>query len=187
LKVVIPSNAADAKRLLKASIRDPNPVVFLEHKALYRQRVFCARSEPDAEEVLPLGKAKIVRSGSDLTVVCWGMTVFLAAQVADTLAQEGIVVEVIDLRTLVPLDVETIVRSIQKTGKLLVAQEAVRTCGFASEVAARIVEEAFQYLDAPIMRVTGKDCPIPYCKQLEDAVLPQLSDIERAVRNLAQF
>lgn len=186
LKVVVPSNAADAKRLLKAAIRDPNPVMFLEHKALYRQRVFCARKEPEEEDVIPLGKAKIVRSGSDVTVVCWGMTVFMAAQAADALEQE-ISVEVIDLRTLVPLDLETILHSVQKTGKLLIAQEAARTCGFAAEVASRVVEEAFAYLDAPIIRVTGKDCPIPYCKQLEEAVLPQLSDIERAIRDLAQF
>jgi len=187
LKVVVPSNAADAKRLLKAAIRDPNPVIFLEHKALYRQRVFCARKEPESEDILPLGKAKIVRSGTDVTVVCWGMTAFMSAQAADALDQEGISVEVIDLRTLVPLDIETVVRSVQKTGKLLVAQEAVRTCGFAAEVSSRVVEEAFSYLDAPIIRVTGKDCPIPYCKQLEDAVLPQLSDIEQAIRNLANF
>jgi 2-oxoisovalerate dehydrogenase E1 component len=187
LKVVVPSNAADAKRLLKAAIRDPNPVVFLEHKALYRQRVFCARKEPQENEILSLGKAKIVRSGEDITLVSWGMTAFMAAQVADTLKPEGISVEVIDLRSLVPLDMETVLRSVQKTGKLLIAHEAVRTCGFAAEVSSRVVEQAFAYLDAPIIRVTGKDCPIPYCKQLEDAVLPQLSDIERAVRDLASF
>lgn len=187
LKVVVPSNAADAKRLLKASIRDPNPVVFMEHKALYRQRVFCARKEPEEEDVIPLGKAKIVRSGSDATIVCWGMTVVMAAQAADALEQEGISVEVIDLRTLVPLDMETVLSSVQKTGKLLIAQEAVRTCGFAAEVCARVVEEAFAYLDAPIMRVTGKDCPVPYCKQLEEAVLPQQSDIEQALRACLRF
>lgn len=187
LKVVVPSNAADAKKLLKAAIRDPNPVVFLEHKALYRQRVFCARVEPDAEEIIPLGKARIVRSGSDVTVVSWGMTAFMAAQAADTLAGEGLSIEVIDLRTLVPLDSETIIQSVRKTGKLLIAQEAVRTCGFAAEVAARIAEEAFDYLDAPIVRVAGKDCPVPYCKQLEEAVLPQLSDVQKAIRDLAQY
>ncbi len=117
LKVVIPSNAADAKRLLKAAIRDPNPVVFFEHKALYRQRVFCARKEPTEEELLPLGKAKVVREGSDVTVVCWGMMVFMAAQVAETLSKEGISVEVIDLRTIVPFDVETVLQSRQKNGQ----------------------------------------------------------------------
>lgn len=187
LKVVIPSNAADAKRLLKAAIRDPNPVVFLEHKALYRQRVFCARKEPAEDELQPFGKAKIVRKGSDVTVVCWGMMVFMASQVADTLANEGISVEVIDLRTIIPLDTQTIVDSVRSTGKLLVAHEAPRTCGFGAEVATRIVEEAFQFLDAPVKRVTGADCPVPYCKDLEDAVLPQLADLERAIRELAGF
>lgn len=187
LKVVVPSNAADAKRLLKSAIRDPNPVIFLEHKALYRQRVFCARKEPKDWEVQPLGKAKIVRPGKDLTVVCWGMTVFMAVQVADKLSQEGIFPEIIDLRTLVPYDLAAILESVRKTGKLLIAHEAARTCGFGAEIAAKVVEEAFQDLDAPIQRVTGKDCPVPYCKALEDKVLPQLEDLELAIRNLAKF
>jgi 2-oxoisovalerate dehydrogenase E1 component len=187
LKVVVPSNAADAKRLLKTAIRDPNPVIFLEHKALYRQRVFCARPEPKPEEWLPFGKAKVVRSGDDVTLVCWGMMVFMASQVAEKLAQEGISVEIIDLRTLVPLDMETVLASVRKTGKCVVAQEAARNCGFSAEVATRIMEEAFTYLDAPISRVAGKDCPVPYCKVLEDEVLPQLKDIELAVRALAQY
>ena len=118
------------------------------HRRAGYQRVFCARKEPESDDILPLGKAKVVRSGADATVVCWGMTVFMAVQAADILAQEGIFVEVIDLRTLVPLDIDTIVQSVQKTGKLLVAQEAVRTCGFAAEVSSRVVEEAFSYLDA---------------------------------------
>jgi 2-oxoisovalerate dehydrogenase E1 component len=187
LKVVVPSNAADAKRLLKAAIRDPNPVVFLEHKALYRQRVFCARKEPDEEELQPFGKAKIVREGKDLTLVCWGMMVFMASQVADTLSKEGISVEVIDLRTIIPMDMPTVLQSVRKTGKLLIAHEAARTCGFGAEVSARIVEEAFEFLDAPVKRVTGEDCPVPYCKDLEDQVLPQLADLEKAIRELASF
>src|SRR5580700_2863542 len=187
LKVVIPSNAADAKRLLKTAIRDPNPVIFLEHKALYRQRVFCARKEPQESELLPFGKAKIVRTGHEVTVVCWGMRVFMASQVAETLAKEEISIEVIDLRTIVPLDLETVVQSVRKTGKLLVAHEAPRTCGFGAEISAQIVEEAFPYLDAPIRRVAGKDCPVPYCKDLEDEVLPQLKDLEEAIRDLVRF
>ncbi len=187
LKVVIPSNAADAKRLLKTAIRDPNPVIFLEHKALYRQRVFCARKEPKENELLPFGKAKIVRSGNDVTVVCWGMTVFMASQVAETLAEEGISIEVIDLRTLVPLDMQAVLSSVHKTGKLLIAHEAPQTCGFGAEISARIIEEAFQYLDAPVKRVAGKDCPVPYCKDLEDEVLPQLKDLEMGIRDLADF
>lgn len=187
LKVVVPSNAADAKRLLKAAVRDPNPVVFLEHKALYRQRVFCARKEPGEDELQPFGVAKIVRQGTSVTVVCWGMMVFMASQVADILAQEGISVEVIDLRTLVPLDTETLMESVRKTGKVIVAHEAPGTCGFGAEVSARIVEKAFEYLDAPVRRVTGKDCPVPYCRDLEDEVLPQLKDLETAIRELSGF
>lgn len=187
LKVVIPSNAADAKRLLKAAIQDPNPVIFLEHKALYRQRVFCARNEPEEHEITPLGKARIVRSGKDLTLVAWGMMVVMAIEVADRLAEEGIDVEVIDLRTIVPLDFEAIMNSIKQTGKLLIVHEAARNCGFGAEIAARASELAFEYLDAPVVRVTGKDCPVPYCKQLEDAVLPQKEDLENAIRKLARF
>jgi 2-oxoisovalerate dehydrogenase E1 component len=187
LKVVVPSNAADAKRLLKAAIRDPNPVIFLEHKALYRQRVFCARKEPGDEELQLLGKAKVVRSGDSVTLVCWGMMVFMGMQAAEKLSHEGIFVEVIDLRTIVPVDIDTILHSVQKTGKLLIAHEAARTCGFGAEIAARIAEEAFAYLDAPIRRVTGADCPVPYCKVLEDAVLPQVKDLEEGLRSLAQF
>jgi 2-oxoisovalerate dehydrogenase E1 component len=187
LKVVIPSNAADAKRLMKSAIRDPNPVIFLEHKALYRQRVFCARPEPKEDELLSFGRAKVIRSGTDVTIVCWGMTVFMASQLAEKLAQEKISVEIIDLRTIVPLDIETVLVSLRKTGKLLIAHEAARNCGFGAEIAARVAEEAFQYLDAPVRRVTGKDCPVPYCKDLEDEVLPQLQDLEVAIRDLAHF
>lgn len=187
LKVVIPSNAADAKRMLKTAIRDPNPVIFLEHKALYRQRLFCARPETGADELLPLGKAEIVREGTDLTFVSWGMPVLMGVEAADILAKEGISVEVIDLRTLVPLDFETVLKSIKKTGKLIIAHEAARNCGFGAELAARASEEAFHYLDAPIQRVTGKDCPVPYCKDLEEEILPQKKDIENALRALAAY
>ncbi len=187
LKVVIPSNAADAKRLLKAAIRDPNPVIFLEHKALYRQRLFCARPETGSEELLPLGQANVVREGSDVTIAAWGITVMMANEVAETLSGEGISVEVIDLRTIVPLDFETVLKSVRKTGKLLIAHEAARNGGFGAELAARAAEEAFLFLDAPVMRVAGKDCPVPYCKDIEDEVLPQKKDIEAALRNLARF
>lgn len=187
LKVVIPSNAADAKRLLKAAIRDPNPVIFLEHKALYRQRVFAARHLPGDKELLPLGKANKVRSGSDVTFVGYGMMIFMAYEIAEKLEEEGISVEILDLRTLVPLDEEAIIRSVQKTGKLLIAHEAPGNCGFGAEIAARIAEKAFDYLDAPIRRVTGKDCSTPYCKILEEEVLPQAHDLEAALRSLAHF
>jgi 2-oxoisovalerate dehydrogenase E1 component len=187
LKIVIPSNAADAKRLLKTAIRDPNPVIFLEHKALYRQRLFCARPETGPEEFLPFGQANIVRAGTDVTIVAWGMTVLMANEAAEALSKEGISVEVIDLRTIVPLDFESIRASIKKTGKLLIAHEAARNGGFGAEIAARAAEEAFLFLDAPIQRVTGKDCPVPYNKELEEEVLPQRKDIENALRKLANF
>lgn len=187
LKVVIPSNAADAKGLLKTAIRDPNPVLFLEHKALYRQQKFCARIEPSKEYLIPFGQAHIVRAGSDLTIVCWGMMVVMAAEIADKLAQEGISIEVVDLRTLVPLDSATIMTSVQKTGKLLIAHEAPRNCGFGAEIAARVSEEAFEYLDSPIQRLCGLDTPVPYSKCLENEVLPQMSDLEAAIRRLLRY
>jgi len=187
LKVVIPSNSADAKRLLKSAIRDPNPVIFLEHKALYRQRVFSARKLPEKEETLPLGKANIVREGTDVTLVGWGMMIFMAVEVAEKLAKEGISIEVLDMRTIVPFDEEAIAKSVQKTGKLLIAHEAAKNCGFGAEIAARISEKQFPYLDAPIIRVAGADCPVPYSKILEDEVLPQPHDLEEALRHLARF
>lgn len=187
LKVVIPSNASDAKRLMKTAIRDPNPVIFLEHKALYRQRVFCARKEPKEDAQLPFGKAKVVKKGEDLTLVAWGMMVVMAYDVAEKLSQEGISVEILDLRTLVPLDMESILTSLKKTGKLLIAHEAPGNGGFGAEIAAKVAESAFHLLDAPIKRVTGKDCMVPYCKDLENSVLPQPQDIERAIRALASY
>jgi 2-oxoisovalerate dehydrogenase E1 component len=187
LKIVIPSNASDAKRLLKAAIRDPNPVVFLEHKGLYRQRLFCARPETGKDDLLPMGKAHVVREGSDVTFVGWGMMVCMVTEVAEVLSKEGIRVEVIDLRTIVPLDIETVLASVKKTGKLVIAHEAPKFGGFGAEISAQIMEEAFPYLDAPVARVGGKNCAVPYCKDLEDAVLPQRHDLEKALRQLALY
>lgn len=187
IKVVIPSNAADAKGLLKTAIRDPNPVVFLEHKGLYRQQKFCARLEPSKDYLLPFGVAHTVREGSNLTVVAWGMMVVMAWEIAEKLAKEGISIEVIDLRTLVPLDTVSIINSVQKTGKLLVVHEAPRNCGFGAEIAARIAEEAFEYLDAPIQRLCGFDSAVPYSKPLENEVLPQPGDLEAAIRQLLRY
>lgn len=187
LIIVIPSNAADAKGLLKTAIRSPNPVIFLEHKALYRQQKYCARLEPTDDYLIPFGQASVVREGTDVTIVCWGMMVLMAIDAADRLAQEGISVEVIDLRTIVPLDMESVLHSVQKTGKLLILHEAARNCGFGAEIAARAAEEAFQYLDAPIERVCGLDCAVPFCKQLENKVLPQVEDVEKALRKLALY
>ncbi len=187
LKVVIPSHAADAKRLLKMAIRDPNPVIFLEHKALYRQRLFCARPEPGAGDLLAFGQAAIVRAGTDATVVAWGMGVLMAWEAAENLSKEGVSIEVIDLRTLVPLDKETLLASVKKTGKFLVLHEAPLNCGFGAELAAIVAEEAFLFLDAPVRRVAGKNCPVPYCKDLEEEVLPKLEEVETALRSLSGY
>jgi 2-oxoisovalerate dehydrogenase E1 component len=187
LKIVIPSNAADAKRLFKAALRDPNPVIFLEHKALYRQRLFSARPEPDRFALLPLGKAAVIREGTDLTYVGWGMTALMGYEAAEALAKEGISIEVIDLRTIVPLDEATILSSVKKTGKLLVAHEAPKNCGVGAEIVARLSEAAFSYLDAPPQRIASLNCPVPYSKELEDAVLPQKETILSAMRELASY
>lgn len=187
LKVVIPSNAYDAKALMKTAIRDPNPVVFLEHKALYRQQKFCARAEPEKEVLLPFGQANIVCEGSDVTVVCWGMMVVMAWEIAQKLAQEGISIEVIDLRTIVPLDSVAILQSVKKTGKLLIVHEGPRNAGFGAEIASRVCEEAFEYLDGPPLRVCGFDSAVPYSKPLENEVLPQMADLEFAIRNLIKY
>jgi 2-oxoisovalerate dehydrogenase E1 component len=187
LKVVIPSNAADAKGLLKTAIRDPNPVVFLEHKGLYRQQKFCARFEPGKEVLIPFGEAKIVREGKDATIVCWGMMVLTAIDVAEKLALKGLNVEVIDLRTIVPLDINTITASVKKTGRLLILHEAPKMCGFGAEIAARVSEEVFEYLDAPIHRVGGFEAVVPYSKPLENEVLPQPHDVENAILHLLNY
>jgi 2-oxoisovalerate dehydrogenase E1 component len=187
LKVVVPSNSYDAKRLMKTAILDPNPVMFLEHKALYRQHNFCARSLASKDDFLPFGKANIVNEGDDITVVAWGMMVMVANEIARELLSKGISVEVIDLRTLVPLDMDTILTSIKKTGKLLVAHEAVVNCGFGAEIAARVSNDGFMFLDAPIKRVGAKHCPVPFCKDLENSVLPQKEDVVKAIEELLSF
>lgn len=187
LKIAIPSNASDAKRLLKASIRDPNPVIFLEHKLLYRQRVFVARPEPSSEALLPFGKAKVVKEGEHVTVVAYGMMVMMIHEIAVKLQKEGFFIELIDLRTIVPFDQNTVSQSVRKTGKLLIAQEASLFGGFGAEIAATIAKKDFAYLDAPIERIGALDTPIPYAKALEEEVLPQKSSIEKAIRKLIQY
>ncbi len=187
LKVVIPSNASDAKRLLKTAIKDPNPVVFLEHKALYRQRAFVARKEPSEDSVLKFGKANIVHKGSDITVVGYGMMVVFAQEIARKLEKEGILVEVIDLRTLVPLDEETIIKSVKKTSKLLVLHEDSKFCGYGAEIASIVMEQAFEYLDAPVKRIAGLDTIVPYSKNLENIRLPQKDQIEKEIKKLVSF
>jgi 2-oxoisovalerate dehydrogenase E1 component beta subunit len=184
LKVVYPAFPADAKGLLIAAIRDPNPVVFLEHKGLYRK----VRQEvPEGEYVVPLGRAAIVRPGRDATVVAYGSMVHHALQVAEELSREGIALEVVDLRTLVPLDEETVLDSVRRTNRVVVTSEANRTCGFAAEVAARITERAFKWLDAPVVRVTAADVPTPFAPTLEQEVLPSAQRLKAAVLELLRF
>jgi 2-oxoisovalerate dehydrogenase E1 component len=187
LLIAYPSNSADAKRLLKAAIRDKNPVLFFEHKGLYRQRAFSARALPPKDDLLEFGKAKVIVEGKDLTLVTWGMMAVYGFEVANTLTQEGILVEVLDLRTLAPYDFDAILTSVKKTGKVLIAHEAPLTCGFGSEIAARLAEKAFPFLDAPIKRLAGADCPVAYSKILEDANLPQKKDLEAAIRELSDY
>jgi pyruvate/2-oxoglutarate/acetoin dehydrogenase E1 component len=181
LKVVAPATAADAKGLLTSAIRDPNPVMFLEHKHLYRR----VRGEVrDGEYAVPLGEARIAREGSEITVVAYGSTVRLAEQAAEALEAD---VEIVDLRTLNPLDAEAILASVRKTGKVLIAHEATRSCGVGAEVAALIAEEAFEDLDAPIVRLTTPDVPIPFSPPLEQRVLPSLDDLKEACRELIAY
>jgi 2-oxoisovalerate dehydrogenase E1 component beta subunit len=181
LKVVAPATAADAKGLLTSAIRNPNPVCFLEHKGLYRH----VRGEvPEGEYTVPIGEVRVAREGSAMTVIAYGSAVHLALEAAERLDAD---IEVIDLRTLCPLDREAILAAVRRTGKVLIAHEATRACGVGAEVAALIGEEAFEDLDAPIRRLTTPDVPIPFSPPLERAVLPQLEDIEEACRELLAY
>jgi pyruvate/2-oxoglutarate/acetoin dehydrogenase E1 component len=181
LKVVMPSTPADHKGLLKASIRDDNPVIFVEHKVLYGIK---GPVPEDEDFVIPLGKGDIKRQGEDVTVVATSMMVYKALAAAEELAKEGISVEVVDPRTLVPLDKELILASVEKTGRLVVVHEAVKTGGFGGEIAAIVAEEGFDYLDAPIKRVAAHDVPIPFNAGQEQFVIPGEQDIIAAVKEL---
>jgi 2-oxoisovalerate dehydrogenase E1 component beta subunit len=186
LKLVCPATVRDAKGLIKAAVRDDDPVIVFEHKYLYRR----IKDElPEDEEILtPIGQARLAREGRDLTIVTWSAMVWSAEDAADRLAAEdGVSVEVLDLRTLLPMDDAAIVASVRKTGKVLVAHEDTRTGGIAGEIAARINELAFEWLDGPILRVTAADTPIPYAAPLEDFVLPQIDDIVSTARRLLAY
>jgi pyruvate/2-oxoglutarate/acetoin dehydrogenase E1 component len=180
LKVVLPCTPYDAKGLLKAGIQDDNPVIFLEHKALYAER----GAVPETPYTIPLGQADVKRSGEDVTVIAAGKMCHFVLEAAETLAGEGISVEVIDPRTLKPLDEETIFASVRKTHRAVVAQEAPRTCGVAAEWGMRIMEECFDWLDAPIVRLAGADVPIPYANSLEAKVWPRPAAITDTIRRL---
>jgi len=179
LKVIAPYSAADAKGLLKAAIRDPNPIIFLENEVLYGQS-FDVPTDP--EFVLPIGKAKIVRPGNDVTIVGYSIMVGKALEAAEALAAEGIDAEVIDLRTIRPLDVETIVNSLKKTNRLVTVEEGWAYSGIGSEIAALMMEHAFDYLDAPVARVAGEDVPMPYAANLEKMALPRPENIVDAAK-----
>jgi len=179
LKVVAPYSAADAKGLLKSAIRDPNPVVFLENEILYGKS-FEVPESPDW--VVPIGKAKVVRAGSDVTITAFSIMVGKALEAAEALAEEGISAEVIDLRSLRPLDTETVVASVKKTNRLVTCEEGWAACGIGSELAARMMEEAFDWLDAPVTRVAGVDVPMPYAANLEVLALPQADEIVTAAK-----
>jgi len=179
LKVISPSTAADAKGLLKAAIRDPNPVIFLENEILYGH----SSPVPKLDDyVLPIGKARIVRPGNDVTMVAWSMGMSYALKAAEELAKDGIDAEVIDLRTLKPMDTETIIASVQKTGRAVTVEEGWQQSGVGAEVAARIMERAFDYLDAPVSRVSGKDVPMPYAANLEKLALPSVAEVVEAAK-----
>jgi pyruvate/2-oxoglutarate/acetoin dehydrogenase E1 component len=182
LKVIAPATPADAKGLLKSAIRDDNPVLCVEHKLLYAT----TGPVPDGDVTEPLGQAAIRREGTDVTLVTYSYYVGVALQAAEALARDGIEAEVVDLRTLVPLDTETVLDSVRKTGRLVCIEEGTRTGGVGAEIAARVAEEAYEYLDAPIRRVATPDIPIPFSPVLEDAALPKVDGIIRTVTELLQ-
>jgi pyruvate dehydrogenase E1 component beta subunit len=179
LKVVAPYTAADAKGLLKSAIRDPNPVIFLENEILYGQSFAVPKLDG---YLVPIGRARIAREGSDVTLVAWSMGMTYALKAADALAQDGINAEVVDLRTLRPMDIGTIVESVKKTGRLVTVEEGWRQSGVGAEIAASVMEQAFDWLDAPVARVTGEDVPMPYAANLEKLALPSVEKVVEAAK-----
>ncbi|MCZ6856780.1 MAG: alpha-ketoacid dehydrogenase subunit beta [Gemmatimonadetes bacterium] len=186
LKLVCPATARDAKGLIKAAIRDDDPVIYFEHKYLYRR---IKEDLPEGDEILtPIGQARVANEGTDLTIVTWSAMVWKALESAEIIEKEdGASVEVLDLRTLLPMDDEAIIASVRKTNKVLIVHEDTRTGGVAGEIAARINEKAFEWLDGPIMRVTAHDTPVPYAPPLEDFVLPQTEDVVKSARWLLAY
>jgi 2-oxoisovalerate dehydrogenase E1 component beta subunit len=184
LKVVCPATPADAKGLLIEAIQDPNPVLYFEHKHLYRR---IKDEVPDERYTVPFGEARVHREGDDLSVITWGAMVYTADEAAQKLEEEGISVEILDLRTLAPWDKETVLRSVEKTSKALVLHEDTLTGGFGAEIAATIAQEAFESLDAPVRRVAAPDTPVPFAPVLEKAFIPQVDDVIAAVKELAEY
>jgi pyruvate dehydrogenase E1 component beta subunit len=179
LKVIAPYTAADAKGLLKSAIRDTNPVIFLENEILYGHSFPVPKLD---DYVVPIGKAKIARRGNDVTLVSWSMGMTYTLKAADELAKDGIDAEVIDLRTLKPMDIDAIVESVKKTGRIVTVEEGWRQSGVGAEIAAQVIEHAFDYLDAPVLRVTGKDVPMPYAANLEKMTLPSVAEVVEAAK-----
>jgi len=184
LKVVCPSTAYDAKGLLKAAIRDPDPVIFFEHKYLYRR---IKEELPDGDIIVPIGKAAVRRKGSNMSIITYGAMVYVALDAATELAKEGIDVEVLDLRSLLPFDKEAVLESVKRNNKVILLHEDTRTGGFAGELAALISEEAFDYLDGPIRRITAPDTPVPFSPPMEEFFLPKISDVLRVARELHAY
>jgi 2-oxoisovalerate dehydrogenase E1 component beta subunit len=185
LKIVYPATASDAKGLMKAAIRDDDPVLYFEHKYLYRR---IKEQMPDGDHVVPIGKARMAREGRDLSIITYAATVWKALDAAEQLEKEdGLSVEVLDLRSLLPMDDDAILSTVKKTHRALIVHEDTRTGGIAGEITARLNEGAFEWLDAPVMRVTAADVPLPYSPPLEDYVLPQTADIVKAARVLAAY
>jgi 2-oxoisovalerate dehydrogenase E1 component beta subunit len=185
LKVICPSFPSDAKGLLKSAVRDDNPVMFLEHKWIYRRIKEHVPTDP--ELLIPIGKADVKREGTDVSVITYGAMVHKALEAAESLARRGVSTEVVDLRTVYPMDEETVLRSIEKTSKALVLSESYRFAGIGAEVAAMIAERAFQELDAPVQRLSPPNLPVPFSPTLEDAFLPQVADIEAAIDRLSAW
>lgn len=185
LKIVYPATASDAKGLLKAAIRDDDPVLYFEHKYLYRR---IKEELPQGDHVVPIGKARVAREGKDLSIITYAATVWKSLEAAEQLEKDdGLSVEVLDLRSLLPMDDDAIIATVKKTNRVMIVHEDTRTGGVAGEIAARINEHAFEWLDAPIFRVTAADTPLPYSPPLEDYVLPQTSDIVTVARRLAAY
>jgi len=184
LKVVAPATAYDAKGLIKSAIRDNDPVVFFEHKGLYRR---IKEDLPSEEYTVPIGKAAVVRAGADLSIITYGAMVYVALEAADALQEEGISVEIVDLRTLLPLDEETVLASVRKTSKALLLHEDTLTGGLGGELAARISEKVFEYLDGPLVRVAAPDTPVPFSPPLEEAFLPNAVKVAERARWLARY
>jgi pyruvate/2-oxoglutarate/acetoin dehydrogenase E1 component len=184
LKIVCPATPEDAKGLLVTAIEDPNPVLYFEHKHLYRR---LKAEVPEERYTTPFGKARIHREGDDVSVITWGAMVHTAGEAAQQLEGDGISVEIVDLRTLVPWDKQAVLQSVSKTSKVLVLHEDTHTGGFGGEIAATIAEEAFEDLDAPLKRITAPDAPVPFSPPLEKAYIPQVEDVAAGIRELAEY